>query len=612
MREEFKEKLRNTDSPLIPATLQYSFRSAKPVLEMVDAVFDGQAEAGFTSDGNHIAFHEAMPGRVDVWPIIETKKANKRGKAEDRGEFVETTDKLAEDHHHVLLARRIASEIQRMIGQGDYAPSALHDRNGPRPVTAGDVLILVQQRGTLFEEIIRACKALDLPIAGADRLKVAAELAVRDIRALLSFLATPEDDYSLAVALKSPLFGWSEKQLFDLAHPRPRFLWEHLRKQTERYPDEIAVLRDLRDRADFLRPYDLIERILTRHSGRQNMIGRLGAEAEDGLDALLSQALAYERSQTPSLTGFLTWMETDDLTIKRQMALVRDEIRVMTVHGAKGLEAPIVILPDTAKKTSRKRGSVLGLSEQLVWNSAKDAAPAVTRQRQDEIAAREAEERMRLLYVAMTRAESWLILAASGEVGDDPEDSWYSAIRSAALARAAQDFEFPFGTGLRIERPKAEWDGIAAMLLPGLPDRAELVREAAQVMGAPDLAFLFAQGTLSEVGVSAPIPELTNRTINGVIDRLVPASSAGDPIWIIDYKTNAIVPETADQCPEGVLRQMGAYRSALAQIYPDTLIRTAIVWTHTATLMELPDAATSTALHRAGAELSIDAARPHT
>eukprot|EP00581_Thalassiosira_minuscula_P023155 CAMPEP_0184424388 /NCGR_PEP_ID=MMETSP0738-20130409/108814_1 /TAXON_ID=385413 /ORGANISM="Thalassiosira miniscula, Strain CCMP1093" /LENGTH=117 /DNA_ID=CAMNT_0026786819 /DNA_START=8 /DNA_END=358 /DNA_ORIENTATION=- len=112
----------------------------------------------------------------------------------------------------------------------------------------------------------------------------------------------------------------------------------------------MAVLDDLRANTDFLRPYDLIERVLTRHKGRHAFLARLGAEAEDGINALLSQALAYEKSSVPSLTGFLQWMQTDDLEIKRQMDSATNRIRVMTVHGSKGLEAPIVIMPDTGRR----------------------------------------------------------------------------------------------------------------------------------------------------------------------------------------------------------------------------------------------------------------------
>ena len=241
--------------------------------------------------------------------------------------WTDPVDRLSSRHHTVILAEKIAARIAELTQDTHYIPD---DDNGiyfKRRIQPGDFLILVQRRSPLFSEIIRACKAAGLPIAGADRLKVGAELAVKDLGALLSFLATPDDNLSLATALKSPLFGWSEQDLFDLAHRRTESnLWQNLRNQTDDHAQTVAILRDLRGQVDFLRPYDLIERILTRHQGRKMLLARLGPEAEDGINAMLTQALAYERNDVPSLTGFIEWMQTDDLEIKRQIDSASNQI----------------------------------------------------------------------------------------------------------------------------------------------------------------------------------------------------------------------------------------------------------------------------------------------
>ena len=330
----------------------------------------------------------------------------------------------------MVLANQIASQIKHMIAH-DTLPVEIENTGAynHRPITEGDILILVRGRKTgLFTEIIRACKAAELQIAGADRLRVGAELAVRDLTALLSFVALPEDDLSLACALKSPLFGWTEQDLFTLAHHRPEkgYLWTALRLANQ-HQATIDILQDLRQQADYLRPYDLIERILTRHHGRQNLLARIGVEAEDGIDALLSQALIYESTGVPSLTGFLAAMQTDDLEIKRQMDSQGDRIRVMTVHGAKGLEAPIVILPDCAKKKDATVGDLIPADEKIIWRPNADSAPAVVQAMTSAIKDSLEEERLRLLYVAMTRAEKWLIVAAAGDTGDD-DDSWFTMV----------------------------------------------------------------------------------------------------------------------------------------------------------------------------------------
>lgn len=421
MRNHFDEGLKAVGETLYNEALQHSFRSSQAILRVVDHTFTRDRAAGLEPNVQHVSFKANMPGRVDLWPVI-TPNDEKPDHT-----WTDPVDAISKDHHFVQLADRIAAEIKRMI-KSETIPEEIGNTGtyNRRPITEGDILILVQRRSELFSEIIRACKAAKLKIAGADRLRVGAELAVKDLAALLSFLALPEDDLSLAAALKSPLFGWSEQDIFTLAHRRPEkgHLWPALRN-SDQYPTTLTILKDLRKQADFLRPYDLIERILTRHDGRRKLLARLGAEAEDGIDALLSQALAYESTGVPSLTGFLAWMATDDLEVKRQMDSQGDRIRVMTVHGAKGLEAPIVFLPDTAKRPVKVNPDIFETGGTALWKTAAPDMPAAMRDLKDAYVEKQTRERMRLLYVAMTRAEKWLIIAAAGDVGDG-DDSWYS------------------------------------------------------------------------------------------------------------------------------------------------------------------------------------------
>ncbi|MEM9575639.1 MAG: double-strand break repair helicase AddA [Pseudomonadota bacterium] len=656
MQAEFAEKLTAAERAFQAHTLRFSFRSAAAVLDVVDRTFEGREDAGFLAaeGARHIAFKDALPGRVDLWPLVAPEPEP------EETPWYTPLDIPSPEHHTVVLANRVAAQIKWMIDSGQTVPD--EDADGRlirRPVQAGDFLILVQRRGTLFSEIIRACKTADLEIAGADRLKVGGELAVRDLAALLSFLAVPEDSLSLASALKSPLFGWSEQALFDLAHRRTEpYLWEALRARAEEFPETMAVLRDLRNNVDFLRPYDLIERILTRHKGRKHLLARLGVEAEDGINALLSQALAYERTAIPSLTGFLVWMETDDLEIKRQIDSASNQIRVMTVHGAKGLEAPIVILPDCGKRDLRVMDDILTVAGKPVWKIPTDDMPTPMAEAFQARKTADLEERLRLLYVAMTRAEKWLIVAAAGDLPKDAS-SWYQMVESAMDAEGARltdvnhlavkrrdcgdwnslplrapeapsdpsallepyfaeritstpetqtsvqpsdlggakalpgeagrDEEAAKAYGTLVHRylehmaavPQSAWSNMAAMLADAA-DSAQAFEEAKAILSSPNLRSLFGPNTLSEIAVSAP---LGPARLHGVIDRLIVER---DRVLAVDFKTNQTVPDKADHCPEGLLRQMGAYAHALAQIYPDRRIETAILWTKTASLMHLP------------------------
>ncbi|EAQ02991.1 ATP-dependent DNA helicase, UvrD/Rep family protein [Pseudooceanicola batsensis HTCC2597] len=459
MREEFDDRLTALGTPLQRMALAHSFRSAPALLALVDKVFEGRVEAGFSPDETHIAFHETLPGRVDLWPLVEKVENT------EEGEWDDPVDLPGEQDHNVVLARRIARTIRGMID--DRTPLPLGDGTA-RPIHAGDILILVRRRRRLFHEIIRACKGEDLDIAGADRLRIGAEIAVKDLTALLSFLATPDDDLGLAAVLKSPLFGWDEQMLFDLAHRREtKRLWPALDAR-EDHAETRRILRDLRDHADFLRPYELLERVLIRHDGRRRLMARLGTEAQDGIDALLDQALAYERTDVPSLTGFLVWLQGDDPEVKRQMESAGSRIRVMTVHGSKGLEAPVVFMPETQARREELRGEVLSDDDLVWWNMpAREAPPLLAGLREAKLR-KQREETDRLLYVAMTRAEKWLIVAAAGELGKSG-DTWYERIRDGMTALGAAPLIRPDGEGLRLE--SGDWQGLTPIDPPARQDR---------------------------------------------------------------------------------------------------------------------------------------------
>ncbi|GHF02283.1 double-strand break repair helicase AddA [Aliiroseovarius zhejiangensis] len=663
MRATFTDRLSQVGRNLVQMPLEYSFRSSRAILEFVDLAL--KTRSGLGGDFLHRAFFDTQPGRVDLWPAIEPVSHD-----EDR-DWHDPVDAPSPQDHRVQLAEHIADDIDRMI-KTETIPA----ENGKhRPVHAGDILVLVRSRKELFHEIIRACKSRDIPIAGADQLKIGAELAVKDLTALLSFLATPEDDLSLAALLRSPLFGWSEDDLFRLAHPRSKgkYLWRALSDRAEQHPETVRILQDLRDSADFLRPYELLERALTRHGGRRKFLGRLGQEAEDGIDALLAQAIGYERSGTPSLTGFLTWLQTDDVTVKRRMDSVGRQVRVMTIHGAKGLEAPIVILPDLAQKKASPMPAVAKLPGGHAFFSPKqeDRTASIDQVAQS-LKDAEIEERTRLLYVAMTRAEHWLILAAAGTIGKPGSDVWYRICEGAMSMAGGVECGFPTGAGKRFSAgdwpapalndttevqvtkpelpdwlamrvdapaptvkpispsdlggakalageevfgdtddakmrgrqihlllehlpniPQFKWDETAQFLLGSGEDRASdtaltsLLDETRAVLTDPDLAPIFAHADLAEVPVTATLPNLPGRVLHGVIDRLILTENE---VLAVDFKTNRVVPATPEDTPDGLLRQLGAYRAVLCQIYPDRDVRCAILWTQTRELMRFENA----------------------
>ncbi|WP_112873045.1 double-strand break repair helicase AddA [Paracoccus endophyticus] len=414
----FSDAFAAAGSPMQDAALRHSFRSSPAILSLTDATFRGPAAEGLGEVPRHIAHRAAMPGRVDLWPPVPDPEQPADGR------WFDPVDRPAPNAAGQVLARAVARAVREMVGQ-PFQPR----EGGARPIRPGDVLILVQRRSALFHDIILALKQQGLPVAGADRLKLAGELAVADIRALLSVLATPEDDLSLAAALRSPLFGLSEDDLYRLAAPRKGLLIEALRHSL--HAEAMEILEDLMRRADFLRPHDLISRLLIRHDGRARLIARLGPEAQDGIDELLGQALTYETAEVPSLTGFLVWLATGDIEVRRQPGPGGGGlVRVMTAHGAKGLESPIVILPDCAarkREPTPPRTILPEAGTPAHWRGSAAERPDRVAAWAERDRRRAEEERRRLLYVAMTRAESWLVVAAAGETGTGL-DSWHAMV----------------------------------------------------------------------------------------------------------------------------------------------------------------------------------------
>jgi ATP-dependent helicase/nuclease subunit A len=658
MRRHFGERLGGGPG-LDDRVLEHSFRSSPAILDVVDATFTPAEQAALGGGSHHIAISPDLAGRVDVWPVLE------KADSPDPGPWDEPLDMRHPEDAQIQLARRIAGWIRDQLDQGTQIPQAAR-KGGPteRPVRPGDFLILVQRRTGVFHDLIRACKEAGLPIAGADRLRLGGELAVRDLSALLAFLDTPEDDLSLACVLRSPLCGWSEADLFRLAQPRPGYLWQALRADPG-HGETRAFLDDLRDQTDFLRPYDLLERVLNRHDGRRKLVARLGPEAEDGIDELLSQALAYERAEVPSLTGFLSWMETDEVEVKRQAEGSGDLIRVMTVHGAKGLEAEIVILPECTDYTPPQRDQMQPVpGGPALWKLPEADSPALLSGLRAERAEREAAERLRLLYVAMTRARCWLVAAGAGKVTKDA--TWHRLISAGVMAAGHEELEggilrhshgtwpdplrqeesqaplpalpdwagrpapephrpaavlspsdlggpkaLPGEADFDIEESKrrgtalhlllerlpgldpATWAAHAEALIPDSAHRAAALAEAGAVLAHAELAALFGPDSLAEVALTAP---WQGRILAGSIDRLILTS---DRALIIDYKSNAVIPDRPEAVPEGLLRQLGAYAHMVAQIHPGRRIETAILWTRGARLMQVAPEIVRAALTRA-------------
>jgi len=443
MRKLFHQRASAARQKLLPTRLDLSFRSAPGIVAAVDAIFARpEAFRGLSKDADETrTAHTALragPARIEIWDAVSPT-----GEPEDELAWDAPLNAQSEASAPALLAQRIAKAAKRWLAGGIAVADSKTER--PRAPNAGEIIILVRQRGTLFEAILRALKNEGLPVAGADRLILSEHIAVMDIAALGDALLLEADDLALACALKSPLLGFDDDDLFQLAHGRTGGLADalvHTARGEGRFAAAHERITRWRAEARSLRPFDFLSRLLGRDGGREQILGRLGPEAADALDELLSLALAYEAIEAPSLQGFLAFLRRSGSEVKRDLEVASAAIRVMTVHGAKGLEAPIVVLAETTFVPEGRNDPwllpvVRGSEEPtaLLWGLAdREDCAALRRSRQVARGADE-EEHRRLLYVALTRARDVLIICGCKnklqQRSDLRENCWYRLVRDA-------------------------------------------------------------------------------------------------------------------------------------------------------------------------------------
>ncbi|MFQ5618297.1 MAG: double-strand break repair helicase AddA [Rhodospirillales bacterium] len=445
MRELFAGRVPAAGQTWHEEELTISFRSTPAVLGAVDAVFARDAAAdGVALDGRpitHKARRHGDGGLVEVWPPVEPRETD------PPVPWKPPVERIAGDSPPTRLADLIAARIHRMVDGKEW----LEARG--RPIRPGDVIVLVRRRTGFVEDLVRALKRRDVEVAGVDRMVLTEQMAVMDLVALGRFLLLPEDDLTLATVLKGPLIGLDEDQLFRLAYGRKGSLWEALKHKAAEDAACAGAWRDLSAllaRTDYTPPFELYTHVLGAGRGREKLIGRLGRDAEDPIAEFLDLALAFERSHTASLESFLHWLEAGAVEVKRDLEHEqRDAVRIMTVHGAKGLEAPIVFLPDTMQVPMRTPpllwpADPAGGGELLLWPPARAWYEDVSERESARVKQRRDAEYRRLLYVAMTRAEDRLYVCGWRGRNAPPEGCWYDLVRAGLEDAGVEEADDPF------------------------------------------------------------------------------------------------------------------------------------------------------------------------
>ncbi|MCX5616876.1 double-strand break repair helicase AddA [Bombella sp. TMW 2.2559] len=514
-RQEFARRVQSAGLFWEEPGLHVSFRSLEPVLTFVDAVFEDDADAGGNEaldglreqgDSNRLEHQSARSGgggRVELWPLVPADRVAAAGvEGGPAGQVLDPwrAPEKNEDQRSAQqrLADALASYLRGQIGH-PLQP-------GTAPLKAGEVMILVPKRSAFLRALIRALKARDVPVASFISSGLVEQPAVQDLMTLCDALLLPQDDLSLASVLTSPLGDLTDESLMALATADGQRrelgrdgtpLWSVLARRHEERTEWRAAwqrLQALYRRVDYDTPYDILMQALGVQGGRARLLARLGAEAAEPVDELLTAALTYETQHPPSLQGFLHWLRSSMVDSRREVEAEIDAVRIMTVHRSKGLQARLVILPDTTSTTGRP--------DPLLWteleadmppegNLAGDALhgplwiPQVrmgterTRELLSQQKVRQREEKNRLFYVALTRASDALLICGWEPRNAGRDSSWYDYCR-AGMERLdvaeALPFEGDWGDEkLVLEMPvTASWTGDGAsgssFVRPALPD----------------------------------------------------------------------------------------------------------------------------------------------
>lgn len=456
MKKWFSQKIQESRKSFQPVDFNISFRSVPAVLDLVDSVFSDLDVSQFSKNQEivHQSYRYKQEGLVELWPVFESEKKEEFDPWQAPLEISESSSGATK------MAEHVGETIKKWLDQKEELKSY------NRPIEAGDIMILVRSRTAFLDQLVRSLKTRNIPVTGVDRMILNDQLVVQDLCAAAQFALLPNDDLNLAGLLKSPFIGWGEERLYDITYDRKESLWAAL-KNSGHY-SVIDWLKTLIPLSGRLKPYDFFSYVIQTPcpahdiSGLHAIKSRLGAECMDSIDEFLSSALDFENDSVPTLQSFIQSQQSNDNEIKRQLEEEGESVRIMTVHSAKGLQAPIVILPDTIRTSSSIK------PERILWPDKSDAdvpyffpqsreVPQICTRAAENLSTQQTMEYRRLLYVALTRAEEKLYIGGYKAAKDPIDDSWYNYVeRGFQKLEGVKTEETENGLLLRFTNPATD------------------------------------------------------------------------------------------------------------------------------------------------------------
>ena len=642
MRQFFEKRVMDSQNTFETVPFNFSFRSTEAILRLVNFVLrNHQARGGVLDpleDGTHLAYRTGQAGLVEIWPLEEPQE-------EDAPEgWKPPIERTVAQLPITRLAEKIALKIRHMIVSKEILESK------GRPIQAGDFLILVQRRKKFVSELVRFLKEYHIPVAGVDRLVLTNYIAVQDLIGLAKFTLLPEDDLNLAEILKSPLCRLNEDDLYKICYNRGnKSVYERV---CELYPDTAIFLQDVMDKADKTPPFEFFSYILSVKNGRKYFEARLGNEVNEALDEFLNLTLTYEQNNIPSLQAFLKWIGDKDIEIKRDLDQGSlNAVRIMTVHGSKGLQGNIVFLPDTRFIPNQKPKIMWSKNNLPIWTPQSSLKTDLVSNLYDDWQMEQMKEYHRLLYVAITRPMDRLYVCGWENKTKAKAGNWYDLIKDSLPYLPDSDgiirFSCPQEKTITITQnntpdeeieplPDWVWEMPADEPMPPKPLRpstpiteekveqsvSEALRSKALKRGTfihkllqylpsieeskrrqvaekmkpddidiPDTLFeLMAHERFKELFGPSSLPEVP---IVGVLDNQVISGQIDrlvvlkNEVLVIDYKSNYHVPASLDKVPISYKKQLKTYQALLKNIFPDKIIKSYLLWTQNLTWMEI-------------------------
>jgi ATP-dependent helicase/nuclease subunit A len=542
-REFFADQVKKAGGKWEHVQMEVTFRSSPAIMSAVDAVFknqeacDGLSFEDKEKDIKHKPFRTGQSGVVEIHPPFESRGMR------PLPPWPLPTEKEDSYDPSVDLAENIADQIDGWLKSGEKLKAR------GRAIAPSDIMILVRRRSRFVDDMIRALKKRDIPVSGADRITLRDQIAVMDLLAVGEFSLFPRDDFKLAALLKSPLIGLNDKELEELALGREGSLWDALKEKAEtstKHKGIVDYLTERKEAAKARRPYDFYADVLMKpcpgdeNSGLYGLYGRLGFEAEDAIVEFMNALERFEKMNTPALQGFISWMNAGESEIKREIDgdSSNPKIRIMTVHGAKGLEAPIVIMPDTTTvpaNNSKTRPKLLwpkGDRTVPLWVPRAENENKYFQAEREKIEKERDQEYRRLLYVAMTRAEDRLMIFGYQNSKNRREDCWYELARKGMEENLGKSLSFEEGengpimrfTAPQTARPKDDGvrpvkkrrkSGLPMWAKQQAPDPVPPIKKF-----TPSMAFYQAKSTANDNKANAPAPDSKPKTAPSPLDGL--------------------------------------------------------------------------------------------